>query len=725
MSTRSHSHDPRTGGIREHTSRLLAGLSLAVALVSQTMADPREGALDDFFPQADRAGEAIGEPPARPVYRNDEQIGLMFETIDVAPIPAYSGKPVNMLVGLDMDGVVTGVRVLEHEEPIMLVGIPERRLVEFVDQYVGKTIRDRVRVGLSARIREGYRYVDAVSGATVTVVVMGEDIMNASRLIAVAHGLVDPDAVPIADPATVKPDVFESMDWNELREAGAVGRLHLTRGEIDEAFIGTEAEHVDNAPEGAEDETFIDLYAAYLNAPTAGRNLLGDDHYQRLMDRLDDGEHAIYLAASGRYSFKGTGFVRGGIFDRIQINQGDSAIQFRDGDLVRAPSQIAADGAPDISERDIFIVRSDYSFDPGRAWELDLLVRRQIGALDSVFVNFPLEYEPPEAWFDYPDPPQAMPGPSDRPLWVTVWEDRTWQIAVLGAGLLTLTLILMFQDWLAKRPKLIKRIRITFLIYTVVFIGWYTLAQLSVVNILTFTNAMLTDFQWSTFLMDPMMFILWTFVAVTLLLWGRGVYCGWLCPFGAMQELINDVALKFKVRQYELPWAVHERLWSLKYLILLGLFGISLHSLGTAEVYAEVEPFKTAVTMRFQREWGFILYALILLGISIFNRKFFCRYMCPLGAGLAIPARLRLFDWLKRHKECGSPCQICATECEVQAIHPDGHINPNECHYCLDCQVTYFNDQKCPPMIMRRKRREKAEKLASGNDRVPLKVAET
>jgi len=105
---------------------------------------------------------------------------------------------------------------------------------------------------------------------------------------------------------------------------------------------------------------------------------------------------------------------------------------------------------------------------------------------------------------------------------------------------------------------------------------------------------------------------------------------------------------------------------------------------------------------------GFVLYAALLLVIGIFNHKFYCRYVCPLaGAGLAIPARIRLFDWLKRHKECGSPCQICANECEIQAIHPDGRINPNECHYCLDCQVTYWNDQKCPPMIQKRKKREK------------------
>jgi NosR/NirI family nitrous oxide reductase transcriptional regulator len=51
---------------------------------------------------------------------------------------------------------------------------------------------------------------------------------------------------------------------------------------------------------------------------------------------------------------------------------------------------------------------------------------------------------------------------------------------------------------------------------------------------------------------------------------------------------------------------------------------------------------------------------------------------------------------------------VCAEECEVQAIRKNGEINPNECHYCLDCQVTYWNEYKCPPMVDRRKRRAKA-----------------
>ena len=270
-----------------------------------------------------------------------------------------------------------------------------------------------------------------------------------------------------------------------------------------------------------------------------------------------------------------------------------------------------------------------------------------------------------------------------------------------------LTLILLFQDWLAQRPRLLIYVRDGYLIFTVIFIGWYALAQLSVINVLTFVHAMMDDFRWETFLIDPLMFILWGFVAITLLLWGRGVYCGWLCPFGALQELINQVARKFNVRQWEFPEVVHERLWALKYVILLLLFGISLQSLETAERYAEIEPFKTAMTLRFQREWSYLLYAIVLLAISVVNRKFYCKYLCPLGAALAIPARQRLFDWLRRRKECGKPCQICANECEVRAINATGEINANECHYCLDCQVTYWNDKKCPPLTQRRKRREK------------------
>src|SRR5690554_7603868 len=170
------------------------------------------------------------------------------------------------------------------------------------------------------------------SGATVTVVVMGEGIMRSARQVARGLGILEGG---VAEPATVREDVFEEASWETLLEEGAVGHLHLTRGQVDEAFIGTDAEGVDTAPEGREDETFIDLYFAYLNVPTVGRNLLGERQFEQLMEGLAEGEHALAIMANGRYSFKGSGFVRGGIYDRILVHHGGRSDQFTDSDMRR------------------------------------------------------------------------------------------------------------------------------------------------------------------------------------------------------------------------------------------------------------------------------------------------------------------------------------------------------------------------------------------------------
>ena len=253
------------------------------------------------------------------------------------------------------------------------------------------------------------------------------------------------------------------------------------------------------------------------------------------------------------------------------------------------------------------------------------------------------------------------------------------------------------------------------MLFTVFFIGFYSMGQLSIVNMLAFGRVMSGGFSWETLLIEPVAFMLWSFVAVTIILWGRGVYCGWLCPFGALQELIHTIARHFGVPRHEFPAMVHERLWAIKYLILIGLFGLSLDSMAHAATMAEVEPFKTVFALHFVRDWSFVVYALALLAISAVNSKFYCKYLCPLGAALSFFTRFRIFDWLRRRSECGNPCQTCAIECPVQAIHPTGEINPNECIDCLHCQVLYQSKTKCPVVIKKLKRRETASASPARN----------
>jgi len=686
----------------------------------------------EVVPGADRFGPVSRAPVVAPVYAGQTLVGHVFVNSHYVNADGYSGKPIHMLVGLDAEGTIVGIKLVEHSEPIVLIGIPERKVVDYLQAFIGYNPLK------AAAANQGSPHPDIVSGATVTVLVMGESVVRSSVRVfralqaAGASGVSGAEAAPAGPARLVDPQAGEITDWNTLRQNGAVAHMHLTVGEVNKAFADSGNAIAASRPEpGAEDTPFIDLYVALVSQPAIGRSLLGEAEYASVTKMLDAGQHAIVVAGDGTYSFKGSGYVRGGIFDRIELIQGAETIRFRDR-LHRRVGSLQAAGAPALREIGVFVVPAGVEFDPAAPWRLQLLVQRATGALDKAFVSFTLPYELP-ALYTVPGPgAQAQAaragdaatgahlGGVDHSaeesaraaLWKRIWYSKTASIAVVAVMLVVLTLIFFFQDVLVKREKLYDRVRLGFLAVTLLWLGWVAQAQLSVVNVLTFANSLRTGFQWSAFLVDPLVFILWCSVAVSLLFWGRGPFCGWLCPFGALQELSNRIARALKVPQLKIPWRVHERLFPIKYIIFLGLFGVSLGSLALAEVLSEVEPFKTAIILRFMREWWFVAFAVALLVAGLFVERFFCRYLCPLGAALAIPGRLRMFDWLRRYRECGNPCMRCFKECPVEAIHPEGHINPNECIGCLHCQMLYHHDQKCPVKVQRRLKREKREALA-------------
>ena len=665
---------------------------------------------------APKAVDEDGELPVWTAYDGDTVLGYAFETNDIARIPAYSGEPVNMLVAIDTKGSILTVDVLEHHEPILLVGIPEQKLYTFADQYQGIAVTERIKIG--GQPGDGMTHIDGLSGATVTVMVMNQGVMRAATLVAREKGIIAADEQAKLPRASVDQAVFSEADWVTLTGDGSIRRLSLDEGTVEEAFVGTEGASAE--PMSAEEakEPFTDIYYTQLDIPTIGKNLLGESEYNWLIETLKPGEHAIGLMGNG-FSFKGSGYVRGGIFDRFQIHQGDNEFSFRDVDHYRI-NDLYATGVPHFREMSIFIIREHHEFDPGSPWQLELLVRRQTGPVDSVFTSFKADYLPLDGYLIRPEP---LPVAEELPLWKQVWQERSVSVYILIASMVLLLIVIFLQDWLVRYPHFLHNFRRVFLVYTIFFVGWYSLGQLSVVNVFTFVQSLMGNFNWQLFLLDPVIFILWVFVAVSVLLWGRGIYCGWLCPFGALQELLSELAVKFKVPQVVVPFGIHERLWAVKYLILLGLFGLSLESIATAEQYAEVEPFKTTFLLRFDRDWPFITYALAMLFVSLFSRKVYCRYICPLGAAIAIPSGVRLFDWLKRRKECGKPCQLCANECEIGAIEPNGDINLRECHHCLDCQVTYQDKDKCPPLVKRFRKKKKTAPVQDA-DLEPVRILE-
>ena len=676
---------------------------------------------EEIFPDADNFGPPEGTPPAVAAYKGHQPLGYVYLNSDVVDSTGYSGKPIRILVGIDLEGRIVGAKLVDHHEPIVLIGIPAAKLIGFIRTYVGLKFDQT-----PGPVVNGPP-ADIISGATVTTMVIGDSLTRSAIRIAQSRALGSAAAAKPAPPAAravIDPSKGEVENWTALLGDGSVRRLALSVGEINAAFARSPTPHAADAPEpGPDSDSFVTLYAAVVSVPAIGRSLLGEDGFKRLAEELAPGKQAILVAGEGRYSFKGSGYVRGGIFDRFELVQGDRLIRFHDRDYERLGA-IHAAGAPDLPEIGLFLVKPDSGFDPAAAWRLTLLVQRATGPREKAFLTFDLSYTLPAKYSRLvtPEPPAAPqtekpaplpppaahpPAPSATPLWMKIWRAKLSQVVILGVALLALTAIFFFQDALVRRPRLYRRLRFGFLTFTLFWMGWYAHAQVSVVNIHAFVNALRTDFRWETFLMDPLIFILWFAIASAMLFWARGAFCGWLCPFGALQELIAAVAKRLRIPQLRVPFGLHQRLWPIKYVIFLLLFGLSLYDLSLSEEYSEIEPFKTAIILDFVRSWPFVLYAGTLLAGGVFVERFFCRYLCPLGAALAIPARLRMFDWLKRYRECGNPCQRCANECPVQAIHPEGHINPNECIQCLNCQVLYYDDYACPVMIQRRLKAER------------------
>ncbi len=670
--------------------------SYEAPLPTQLLTDPDLCAYvpcQDVFPKADHFSVRKGRPAYVEAYHDEhgqqKLLGYAFLSTDIVDIPAYSGKPVVTLIGMDVAGKIVGLKVLKHSEPILLVGIPESELTKFIYQYVGKRAWDKVEIG-KARAEGGYIGIDAISGATVTVISENQVVMRCAYEIAKQVGIIK--AVPRPQAKFIS--TSEQHTWDELLAEGSVQHLKVLPADVG----------LDNTG-----QPYIDLYFGYLNAPGIGRSILGERNYEGLMAELKPNEHAIFIVANGAASFKGSGFVRGGIYDRVQVSQDMDSFTFRDTDY-RNLYNIRATGAPEFNESAIFIIRST-SFSAAYPWNLVFLgnkVDKQTGT--RTFANFDREYWLQDKYMEGGRPVVVKADAT----WLKIWKSRIWEIAAFVVILLFTAVTYANRDWLVRHSsrrdkRWVSIPKYAIWLASIGFIGFGLMAQPSITQVLTWFHSMLFQWKWELFLSDPFIFIFWLFIIVTVFVWGRGLFCGWMCPFGSLSEMIYKVAGSIGLRQFQFepPMRWHNRLKWVKYGIFWVLLAASFFSMGLAERLAEVEPFKTTFLVGlFNRSWPYTLFTASLLGLSLFTERPFCKYLCPLGAALAMPTTFRWFG-LKRKAEC-TTCTACARGCGPQAIDAQGHIDPRECLLCLDCQILYYDDHACPPLSKERKLREKS-----------------
>ena len=675
----------------------------------------------EVFPAASSFSERMGQPPyvqawGKNAAGENALLGYVMLSTDITDTPAYSGKPVVTLIGMDTQGHFVGIKVLKHSEPILLLGIPESALTHFNQQYIGKSVADKIEVGQS-RPDEGVLGVDAISGATVTVIAQNQVLMLSGQTVAREVGIL---ASKPRAPARYQ-RTGQRLSWQQLVEQGSVQRLRVMPEQV-----GLERSS----------QPFIELWFGDLNHPDLGLSVLGENNFNNLRLQLKPGEHAIFvIRTAGIESFKGSGFVRGGIYDRVQLRQDADLYNFRDTDYLNLYGLEAA-GAPSFNESAIFIIRAQ-TFSAAYPWKLSFLgnrVDRATGARS--FTNFTAAY-----WLDS----ALLQG--GRPVieevaapWVQVWKARAVPIALFSVLLVLVTLVYALREKITRHATRKNRWPVNIFKYSawalsIGFVGFGVMAQPSITQVLTWLHSLLFNWTWSLFLSDPLIFVFWIFIILTVFLYGRGLFCGWMCPFGSLSEAIYKVAqhVGLKRWQTQLPQPWHDRLKWLKYAVFFGLLTVSMFSMGLAEVLAEVEPFKTTFLVGIgNRSWPYGLFVCTLLGLSIFIERPYCKYLCPLGAALAMPSTFRWFG-LPRKQECHS-CKACAAGCGALAIDAQGRIDHRECLHCLDCLVLYTDVQACPPLAQERKRRTRQglALTAIGRDgyyipihSIPIQVAAT
>ncbi len=264
---------------------------------------------------------------------------------------------------------------------------------------------------------------------------------------------------------------------------------------------------------------------------------------------------------------------------------------------------------------------------------------------------------------------------------------------ILGPQILDLALLTAFVA-LALIGFFRKSVRLKYvtLVAAVGYMGFVKSRLVSIVDIFA-----LADWNLPIVKYNIAWYLLSIFVVASTVLWGR-LYCGRVCAFGALTQLM-DTVVPARLR-VDVPAALERRAAYVKYGLLAGVIAyfLATRDLG---VYRYVEPF-----------WMFGLFGTTgmwiglgaLLLATVFVRNLYCRFLCPVGAALGVLSNLTVFR-IKRWSECKS-CKICEKTCEWGAIRGPTIIAA-ECVRCDDCERLYLDQQKCPHWIILRRKSPK------------------
>ncbi|UWR28272.1 4Fe-4S binding protein (plasmid) [Sulfitobacter sp. S223] len=692
-------------GIKHSIIRLTATLSIWLCTAISVLAEPlpRE-AIEPYIQPPMSLGEALNDQGVWQLLNSGgAEAGYVFETEPMAPLPGFSGAAINVLVVLDLDGRFLDVQLISHNEPIFVSGLPEHLFYDFFKQYRGHSISDSLVVGSpygSGGDGSALVYLDGVTKGTASIRIAHESILAATLKVAREKM----NGIATGPPAFPDPDYSEDLTWADLVDQGIVTRKIVSNREMDEKFVGTLWEDDDPQAQENPDAPYLDLWVVDIGAPSIAKAVLSSDGFQELQQfmSISKTDEPVLVIETARHGLVTDAFVRNTAPDLISAEQGGFPIAFRDSDIF-----VDLNGAlPDaLHDGAALILRTDrrLGFDPTAEWILRIKAVRAHGSFQPQIGSATLEvtHITPDRFYDRIEP--VTPSPP----WVDALRNRQADLIVLALFLIGLVAVLGLRLNRLAGHRHFTAIRLGILAFVTGFIGWWGQGQLSIATPLAVARTALDGGTFAFLLYDPFSLAIWAVTIVGFILWGRGLFCGWLCPFGALQEFAHHLGRLLRLPQIEPSAVWDDRLKWLKYVVLAGLVYLLLTAPAQLDKAIEVEPFKTAITTFFVREWYYVAYAVGLLLLSMVLFKGFCRYVCPLGAVMAIGGLLRGRKWIDRRNECGSPCQLCKVKCSYGAIKKTGEIQYSECFQCLDCVTIHDDPKQCVPLILASRERKR------------------
>ena len=232
----------------------------------------------------------------------------------------------------------------------------------------------------------------------------------------------------------------------------------------------------------------------------------------------------------------------------------------------------------------------------------------------------------------------------------------------VGIDIALLILLMGFVAW-AVIKKGVRLPVILVSLFSVAYFGFFRKGCVCSIGAVQNVSLALVDPSYAISFVVVLMFILPILFA---LLFGR-VFCAGVCPFGALQELVN-------VKNYKLSKTVTTVLGLIPwiYLVLALLFAVT----NSAFIICRFDPF--VGIFRFGGDFGLILFGVLLLITSIFTGRPFCRFICPYGALLSLFTRVSVYKVELTKKQCIN-CDLCRNACPVDAIKPpyDNKVKEN------------------------------------------------